>query len=86
MVIEQVLIPCCNRDYGPYFEKQLEKNNSGYLVGEATSFAACFSDFALTYGRVDIFDKFPRVQYHCKAILSLPQLQDHLKNRPESLC
>uniref|UniRef100_A0A915DLL8 Translation factor GUF1 homolog, mitochondrial n=1 Tax=Ditylenchus dipsaci TaxID=166011 RepID=A0A915DLL8_9BILA len=63
MVIEQVLIPCCNRDYGPYFEKQLEKNNSGYLVGEALTyvdfFAACFSDFALTYGRVDIFDKFP---------------------------
>ncbi|KAI1717547.1 putative glutathione S-transferase 8 [Ditylenchus destructor] len=87
---EQVFIPCCTKDYGLVVEKQLERTNTGYLVGDSLTYvdfyAACFSDFALTYGRADVFDRFPRVQYHCKAVLSLPQLQDYLKTRPDSLC
>lgn len=31
---EKVFVPCTQQDYGPVFEKQLEKTNTGYLVGD----------------------------------------------------
>uniref|UniRef100_A0A183BZH6 Glutathione transferase n=1 Tax=Globodera pallida TaxID=36090 RepID=A0A183BZH6_GLOPA len=61
----------------------------GYLVGDKLTwvdfFAASFADLALTFGRFDILDRFPRVLHHCRAVYSLPQLQQHIKNRPDTL-
>lgn len=31
---EKVFLPCVQQDYGPVFEAQLEKNNTGYLIGD----------------------------------------------------
>jgi hypothetical protein len=35
---EKVFLPCSQQDYGPIFEKQLEKTNTGYLVGDKVCF------------------------------------------------
>lgn len=90
LLYDEVFYPCITKDYGPVFENQLQKCNTGYLVGNSLTwidfYAASFSDFALTYGRNDVFEKFPRIQYHKHAIFSLPQLQNYLKIRVESLC
>uniref|UniRef100_A0A914HV16 Glutathione S-transferase n=1 Tax=Globodera rostochiensis TaxID=31243 RepID=A0A914HV16_GLORO len=86
---ERCLRPCITEDFGPVFERHLEANNTGYLVGDKLTwvdfFAASFADLALTFGRFDILDRFPRVLHHCRAVYSLPQLQQHIKNRPDTL-
>jgi glutathione S-transferase len=47
------------------FEKQLEKNNTGYLVGDKLTwldfYVACFYDYCVTYGPPDSMDKFKRL-------------------------
>ena len=81
---EQCFWPCIIEDFGAVFERQLEINNTGYLVGDKVIlkfifrvkkkffskitwvdfYAASFSDLALTYGREDMLDRFPRVLHH----------------------
>ncbi|KAH7696220.1 Protein GST-12, partial [Aphelenchoides avenae] len=34
-LLEKVFIPCIYQDFGPVFEKQLEHNGTGYLVGDS---------------------------------------------------
>ncbi|KAL3077282.1 hypothetical protein niasHS_013271 [Heterodera schachtii] len=86
---EKCLRPCITEDFGPMFERQLEANNTGYLVGDKLTwvdfYVASFADLTLTFGRFDILDRFPRVLHHCRAVFSLPQLQQHIKNRPDTL-
>uniref|UniRef100_A0A915NQE0 GST C-terminal domain-containing protein n=1 Tax=Meloidogyne floridensis TaxID=298350 RepID=A0A915NQE0_9BILA len=89
VLAEQCFWPCIIEDFGAVFERQLEINNTGYLVGDKITwidfYAASFSDLALTYGREDMLDRFPRVLHHCRAVHSLPQLQQHIKTRPDTL-
>ena len=86
---DQCFLPCITEDFGPVFERQLEVNNTGYLVGDKLTwidfYTAAFADLALSYGRHDILDRFPRVLHHCRAVHSLPQLQQHIKTRPDTI-
>jgi hypothetical protein len=88
-LLDKVFIPCISQDFGPTFEKQLEKNGTGFLVGDSLTwvdfYLACFSDYIVTFGKPEILDKFPRLGYHKNAVFSLPQVQEHVRNRPETL-
>ncbi|CAK5107750.1 unnamed protein product [Meloidogyne enterolobii] len=66
VLAEQCFWPCIIEDFGAVFERQLEINNTGYLITWIDFYAASFSDLALTYGREDMLDRFPRVLHHCR--------------------
>ncbi|CAD5228229.1 unnamed protein product [Bursaphelenchus xylophilus] len=76
------------KDFAPIFEKQLESNNTGYLIGDKLTwidfYCAAFMDNCLTYGPTEKFEKFRRLNYHRNAVYALPQLQEYLRNRPDT--
>uniref|UniRef100_A0A914DQ71 glutathione transferase n=1 Tax=Acrobeloides nanus TaxID=290746 RepID=A0A914DQ71_9BILA len=83
----EVFIPEITEKFAPVFEKVLEKNPSGYLVGETLTWVdfhlADFTDKCITCGKEDIFENFPKLVAHRDKILSLPNLQEYLKSRPD---
>ncbi|KAI6187393.1 Cytosolic glutathione S-transferase 2B [Aphelenchoides besseyi] len=84
-----VFIPVVQQDYAPVFENHLEKTNTGYLVGDKLTWidfmAACFTDMCVSFGSLESLENFRRLNYHRNAVFALPQIQEHLKNRPDTV-
>uniref|UniRef100_A0A914EEV2 Glutathione S-transferase n=1 Tax=Acrobeloides nanus TaxID=290746 RepID=A0A914EEV2_9BILA len=82
-----LFVPQVTENFGPIFQKQLEKSGTGYLVGELTwadFMLAEWSDKIVTVGKSDILDNFPKILEHRNKILLLPNLQEYLKNRTDN--
>uniref|UniRef100_A0AC34G9H2 Glutathione S-transferase n=1 Tax=Panagrolaimus sp. ES5 TaxID=591445 RepID=A0AC34G9H2_9BILA len=73
-----VAVPKFRDMFAKFFEEQLKKNGSGYLIGDTITwvdfFAANLCEMMQHLGNISIFDDFPNLKLHWKSIFTHPKL------------
>uniref|UniRef100_A0A914Z0B6 glutathione transferase n=1 Tax=Panagrolaimus superbus TaxID=310955 RepID=A0A914Z0B6_9BILA len=73
-----IAVPKFRDTFGKYFEAQLKKNGSGYLIGDKISWvdfiAASFCDVMVYRGNSSALDEFPLLKTFWKNIYANPKL------------
>uniref|UniRef100_A0AC34GY66 Glutathione S-transferase n=1 Tax=Panagrolaimus sp. ES5 TaxID=591445 RepID=A0AC34GY66_9BILA len=73
-----VAVPQFRDTFGKFFEAQLKKNGSGYLVGDKISWvdflAAYFCDMLQNLGNSSILDEYPNLRLLWESIYTHPKL------------
>jgi glutathione S-transferase len=73
-----IAVPQFRETFGKYFEEQLKKTGSGYLVGDKITWtdfvAASFTDTMLHSGKDSVLDDYPNIRKHWESIYKNPKL------------
>nr|QFU14643.1 glutathione S-transferase GSTs5 [Dendroctonus armandi] len=85
-VYKEIAQPTADAQF-PVYVKLLKTSGTGYLVGKKVTWADLWvADYLTTLIRhgSKLFDKYPELVQFVDRIHSLPQLKDHIKNRPDN--
>uniref|UniRef100_A0AC34FGC2 Glutathione S-transferase n=1 Tax=Panagrolaimus sp. ES5 TaxID=591445 RepID=A0AC34FGC2_9BILA len=78
-----IAVPKFRDSFANYFEVQLKKNGSGYLVGDKLSWvdfvAASLCDLMQFRGKSSALDEYPNLKAHLEKLYSHPKLVEAVK-------